>query len=103
MVISQFKTDYGYIDYCTIYSATYSQDVLVFMGSYIFKEHRRKGMFKQMVLDLFSKFKSGTIVQVPVKNKFISNMFKKMGFYEVERIEYWQKLSNAILLEGKLN
>jgi len=97
---SRFETIYGYIDHGYLVSKTYPEGLLVFMGSYIYKEFRGEGKFKDMVKELFKKYSYGTIVQVPVENKHLLQMFKRLGFEKVKKIEYWGELGNSILMQG---
>jgi predicted acetyltransferase len=92
--------DYGFIDYHYSISKKYPNGILVFMGSFIQSHLRGKGLFKEMVKELFKMFPNGTEVQVAVANKFLINFFKRMGFEETDRIEYWGKPENAINLKG---
>ena len=96
----QYKTEFGFIDFDVIVNENYPDGLLLFMGSYIEKKYRGQGKFKQMVLDLFSQMPRGTRVQVALANHKLVNMFKKLGFKEVDSIEYWGKPDNTITLEG---
>ena len=101
---NRFETQFGYIDYG--YDATsekYTDGIFVFMGSYIYKEYRGQGKFKEMVKELLNKFPDDTIIQVPVENKVLRNMFQRLGFNKVKSIEHWGELGNAILMQGTLD
>lgn len=100
---SRLETQFGYIDhgYCSK-CKEYPNGLLVFMGSYVYKEYRGQGKFKEMVRELFEKYPEGTTVHVPVENKVLVDMFERMGFRPVERIEYWGELSNAKTMEGTI-
>lgn len=47
-------------------------------------------------------FPEGTLIQVPIENKVLKSMFKRIGFNKVKSIEYWGKLGNATLMESIL-
>jgi hypothetical protein len=72
------------------------------MGSYIKKEFRRQGKFKEMVNTLFSRMKKGTEVQVSLANKNLVSYFKSMGFEETGEVEFWGKPDNTVNLKGKI-
>ena len=73
------------------------------MGSYIKKEFRDQGKFKEMLKILFLKFPIGTIIQIPLTNKKLAPLFRRLGFKKVKSIEYWGEVSNAMKLEGILS
>ena len=89
--------EFGWIDYDFI-----EPDILVFKGSHVKKDQRGRGIFKEMVNELFSRFPEGTKVQVPLTNRKIIPFFEKMGFKRVERIECWGSPSNAVCMEGTI-
>lgn len=92
--------EYGCIDYHYFpISEQYPTGLLLFMGSYVSTVHRRKGKFTELVNTLFSMFPVNTKIQVALQNKNLVPMFKRMGFVEVDCIEYWGACSNAIKLE----
>lgn len=97
--LHQFNNMYGYINY------GYNKDagLFVFMGSYIYTQFRGQGRFKEMIKTLLSEFPEGTIIQAPVQNKKLIQLFKRMNFQKVDRLEYWGKLGNAVLLQGVLS
>lgn len=98
---SRLESPFGYIDYgYSKKSKKYLNGILVFMGSYIYKEFRGQGKFKEMVKLVLSEFTEGTIVQVPVENKKLVPMFERMNFKRVKKIEYWGELKNSILMQG---
>ena len=99
-----YETIFGIIEYCYFEKEeNYPNGLFIFMGSYIFKEHRGTGHFKEMLKYLLTQFPDNTIIQVPVENKFLLPMFKRLGFEEVDRIEYWGKLSNTKMMQASLN
>ena len=99
----KLSTKYGEIDYCYFENAeSYPSGLLVFMGSYVFKEHRRQGRYKEMVQTMMEIFPQGTTVQVPVENKILVPMFERMGFEKVVSIEYWGQPTNCKLMQGKI-
>jgi len=95
-----FDTEFGFIDYHYSIEPEYPNGILIFLGSLVYKKYRGKGAFKKMVLDLFSKFPSGTEVQVSLATHYLVNFFEKMGFKRVKSIEYWGSPSNTINLKG---
>jgi len=98
------KNEFGFINYSYIKpNDKYLTGLLLFMGSYVNKEFRGKGKFKTLVKTLFNKFPDNTIVQVPLSNKNLISFFRRLEFYNVESIEYWNNPSNAVVLEGKIN
>jgi hypothetical protein len=97
MKTEKVQNEFGFIYYSFI-----EPNLLVFMGSYVNREHRGKGKFTELANELFSKFPKGTIVQASPTNKKLVNFFEKRGFYRVEKIEYWGSPSNAVCLEGKI-
>jgi len=99
---NRFKKPYGFIDYYYIIDNKYPHGVLIFMGSFVQKEERGKGLFKLMIKELFELFPKGTEVQVAISNKILINSFKELGFVEVDSIEYWGKLDNTVNLKGFL-
>lgn len=99
-MVREFKTDWGFINYSYIQNEKYPNGLLLFMGSYIHKNHRGKGRFQEMVKMLFCKFPEGTEVQVPISNSVLISMFEKMGFKKTGPIEHWGELKNAVNLKG---
>jgi hypothetical protein len=98
------QNEFGFINYSYIEpNVKHSTGLLLFMGSYINKKFRGQGKFKELVKNLFNKFSDNTKVQVPLSNKSLVPFFKRLEFYNVESIEYWNNPSNAVILEGKIN
>jgi tRNA A58 N-methylase Trm61 len=96
-----FETTYGFIDYHYSIEDSYPHGILIFLGSYINKEFRGKGLFRPMLKEFFNKFPKKTEVQLVLSNKKIVNLFKDFGLTETnENIEYWGKPSNTINLKG---
>lgn len=97
---------FGEIQYCyfppTVGDYPF-QGLLIFMGSMVYKEYRGQGHFKEMVKYLLNEFPEGIKVQAPVSNKILIPMFERLGFKEVERIEYWEKLANSVMMEAMLD
>jgi hypothetical protein len=102
MEIKIFETDFGTINYDYVKSEKYPQGLLLFMGSYVKKEFRRQGKFKEMLKILFSKFPENTLVQVPLSNKKLVPLFNRLGFKKVKSIEYWGEI-DIIEMEGILS
>jgi len=98
----EYKTEFGFIDYDYIVNEKYPHGLLLFMGSYVYKEFRGQGKFKNMVNTLFSRMKKGTEVQVSLANKNLVSYFKSLGFEETYEIEFWGKPDNTINLRGKI-
>lgn len=96
----QHKTEFGFINYDYIVNEKYPHGLLLFMGSYIYKEHRRQGRFKNMVFDLFLQMPRGTEIQVATTNWDIAMMFIELGFKKVDEIEYWGNTGNTTKLKG---
>lgn len=98
-----FQTEWGIIDY--FYSdpcKKYPTGLLLFLGSIIYKEYRGNGKFKEMVKNLFQMFPEKTLIQVALANKKLVPMFKRIGFKETDKIEYWGIAYNTVNLEGYL-
>jgi len=99
-----YSTFFGTIEYCYFKKEeNYPNGLFIFMGSYIYKQYREEGHFKKMLKHLLNEFPEETLIQVPVENKNLIPMFERLGLKEVERIEYWEKLSNAITMQGVLD
>ena len=98
----QLKSEFGFIDFDVIIDEKYPNGLLLFKGSYIKKEFRRQGKFKEMVNTLFSRMKKGTEVQVSLANKNLVSYFKSMGFEETGEVEFWGKPDNTVNLKGKI-
>ena len=96
----EYKTEFGFINFDVIVNKKYPHGLLLFMGSYIYKEFRRQGKFKEMVFDLFLQMPKGTEVQVATTNWDIAMMFIKLGFKKVDEIEYWGNTVNTTKLKG---
>jgi len=96
-----YQTEFGTIDYCYFPALDdYPKGLLVFMGSYIEKKYRGAGHYRDMVRTLLMSFPEETIVHIPIENKHILNMYLRMDFKIVEKIEFWGSPSNAKLLSG---
>jgi hypothetical protein len=98
----EYKTEFGFIHFDYIMNEKYPNGLLLFMGSYVDKKYRRQGKFKEMVLGLFIQMPKGTEIQIALSNWDLVMMFKKLGFWEVDSIEYWGKPKNTITLQGKI-
>lgn len=100
----RYSTDFGFIDYCYIVDdEKYPEGLLIFMGSLIYREFRHQGHFNKMIRYLLNQLPEGTLMQAPVSNKRLLGLFKSIGFVKVDRIEYWEKVSNATMMEAKLD
>ena len=98
-----FKKVYGFIDYHYSINEEYPHGILIFLGSYIKKEFREKGLFKPLVSELFNMFPKGTEVHLAVCNLHLINFFKSFGFKETnEPVEFWGICENTINLKGFL-
>ena len=89
------KTDFGWVNYYYEISNEYPDGVVTGAGSFIHKEYRGQGKFKEMLKELLSKVPTGTIVQIPVGNRKLIPLFKRLGFIKVKRIAYWGQIANA--------
>jgi len=99
-----YSTFFGVIEYFYFEKEeNYTNGLFIFMGSYVYKQYRGNGHFKKMLKHLLNDFPNGTTIQVPVENKNLVSMFRRLGLKKVERIEYWETLSNAITMEGILD
>lgn len=99
-----YSSPFGFIEYCHITDdSNYPNGLFIFMGSLIYIEFRGQGHFKNMIKDLLSKVPEGTLIQAPVSNKKIEDVFKRIGFKPVKRIEYWENVSNAKIMETFLD
>jgi hypothetical protein len=98
----RLESPFGFIDFDVIVDEKYPNGLLLFKGSYIKKEFRRQGKFKEMVNTLFSRMKKGTEVQVSLANKNLVSYFKSMGFEETGEVEFWGKPDNTVNLKGKI-
>jgi hypothetical protein len=99
----RLESEYGFIDYSYEVNEKYPEGILLFMGSYINKESRGQGKFKEMVKDLFIKFPVNTLIQVATINKHLISFFIRLGFKIVDTIEHWGNASNAVKLERPLD
>lgn len=96
-----YTTIFGSIDYCYFPKLDdYPNGLLVFMGSYIEKKYRGQGHYKEMVKTLLTMFPENTVVHVPIENKRILNMFLRMNFKQVDKIEIWGSPANCKVLSG---
>lgn len=99
-----YSTSFGFIEYCHIENdSNYPNGLFIFMGSLIYSQYRGQGHFKEMIKDLLSRVPEGTLIQAPVSNKKIVDLFKRIGFKTVGRIEYWENVSNAKIMETSLD
>jgi len=74
----------------------YDDDVVVFMGSYVDQNYRGQGIYTKMLYKLLSKLE-GKKVYVPISNPNIINLFKRLGFEEVDGpIRYWGVLDKNV-------
>jgi GNAT superfamily N-acetyltransferase len=87
---------FKYKDIGEIRYRIYEDDVVIFMGSYVDKDYRGKGIFKMMINELLPNF-DGKEVYIPLSNPIIINMFKDLGFVQIkEPIRYWGKPNNSV-------
>lgn len=98
----RLEREWGFIDYHYSINEEYPNGILVFMGSFVYQEHRGKHLFSGMVKDLFEMFPEGTEVQVPVSNKKLNGFFESLGFKKTDKIEYWGSPQNSTLYKGKI-
>lgn len=91
-----FRTEHG-----TIKHRIYEDKVVVFMGSYVDKQFRGGGIFKNMLISLLENFKDYDIY-VPVSNDIVINLFLKLNFeiYDAP-IRRWGKTENSINMYRK--
>lgn len=94
------KNEYGFIDYYYEVSDKYPNGLVVDMGGHVDMRHRGKGIFKELLKDLFSLFPEGTTIQLSVLNHKLVHLFRRIGFKKVKEIEYWGKTPYA--MEGIL-
>jgi len=97
-----FSTEFGFIDYHYSVEPEYPNGILIFMGSFTYKDHRGKGIFKKMVIDLFDQFPLGTEVHVALATHYLVNFFERMDFVRAKRIEFWGSPDNTINFKGVL-
>jgi hypothetical protein len=97
------ETQYGNLDYFYGKTEKFPQGVLVLNGSIIYREYRGKGKFKEMLKDFLGKFPEETVVQGAVITKKLTGMFKRLGFTEVDSIEYWGAPANCTLIQGTID
>lgn len=103
IIKQRFSKPYGFIDYHYAITDSYKNGLLLFMGSYVDKKERGKGLFKIMVKELFLLFPKQTEVQVALSNKNLVHFFKsELNFIETQSIEYWGKPENADILKGTI-
>jgi hypothetical protein len=55
-----------------------------------------------MLKELLSSFSKETVLQAASITKKLAGMFKRIGFKEVDEIEYWGTPANCTLLQGIL-
>ena len=95
--------EYGFIDYHYSIDKQYPNGILLFLGSFVEADHRGKGLFKEMVNELFNLFPKGTEVQVALSNKKLIHFFKdELKFKDTNRVEYWGSPENAVTLKTNL-
>jgi hypothetical protein len=95
---------FGSIDYCYFSSdLKYPEGLLLFLGSYISKEYRGQGHYKEMVKALLNSFPENTVVQIPIENKILLPLFCRMGFVIVKEIEFWGCPQNCKVMQGVIN
>jgi len=99
---SVFETTYGNIDYIYSKTSKYSSGLLILNGSIVYRKYRGTGKFKEMLRLLLSEFPKGTVIQAAVITKKLTLMFKRIGFKEVNKIEYWGSPANCTLIQGIL-
>lgn len=90
------KNDYGFIDYYYEVSDKYPNGLVVDLGGHVDMRCRNKGVFKDLLKNLFSLFPEGTTIQMSVVNHKLVNLFKRVGFKKVKQIEYWGKTPYAM-------
>jgi hypothetical protein len=96
-----YESDLGFIDYG--YDIDYKPNgLLVFMGSYVYKINRGGGAYKKILRDFLEYFPEGTLIQIPIENKFLIPLFTRMGLEKVNQIEFWGELSGSVLMQGVL-
>lgn len=96
----QLLKEYGFIDYHYSVNEDYPNGLLLFLGSYIKKQYRGNGLFKQMVYELINHFPKGTEIQVALSNMNLVHFFKEeLKFNLTDKIEYWGKPENAVTLK----
>ena len=97
------ETEYGSINYSySLPNENYPTGLLLFMGSYVKKEFRGCGRFKDMVKTLFLSHPEKTLIQVALANKNLVKLFERIGFKRVKWVEHWGLASNTTKLDGIL-
>jgi len=96
-----FKSEHGFIDYNYSINERYPYGLLIFLGSYVEKDFRGKGIFKYMVNELFKMFPKETEVHLAIANKHLVKYFKRKGFKETNQpLVYWGKPENTTNMKG---
>jgi ribosomal protein S18 acetylase RimI-like enzyme len=87
--------DRGYINFIDYGKdhPDYPNGLVVFNGSYVDKDFRGQGIFTELLNGFLETIPKKTTIQVPVQNKNLRNLFIKLNFKRVKRIEYWGLLS----------
>ena len=99
-----YETLFGSIDYCYFPKLDdYPNGLLVFMGSLIYMKYRGLGHYKEMVKALLLGFPEGTVVHIPIENRRILNMYLRMNFEVVDKIEFWGSPVNCKVMSGIIN
>ena len=100
----KYESEYGDIDYGYLKkSVEYPNGLIVLHGSIVHKKWRGQGKFKEMLKMLFNEYPEETVVQAATISKKLTSMFKRIGFKEVDKIEYWGAPANCTTLQGKIN
>lgn len=87
--------DRGYIMY-----RKYNDGIYVLMGSYTNKEHRSKGVWKNLFnIFLNDKVKDGEMVQAAACSEILTTYLLKIGFIKIdEPVRHWGNISNGVNL-----
>jgi len=92
----RIESEFGWLDYYYEISDIYPNGLLVDLGGHVDMKHRNKGVLKDLLKQLFSSVPEGTIVQMVITNHKLIHMFKRLGFKQVKRIEYWGENKHAM-------
>jgi len=86
----------GYVMY-----RKYDDNVYVLMGSYTDKEHRGKGVFKDILEGFINNdVKRGDIVEIALCNKKILPYLLRIGFNKInDPVRHWGNISNGVNLK----
>jgi len=94
-VDGKVSNDQGYIMY-----RKYDDNVYVLMGSYTDKEHRGKGVFKNLFNELLDEVGSDGVIEAAASSKILAKYLMKVGFVKIkEPVRYWGKISNGVNLK----